>query len=67
MYLVDTQIGVRTVGERDGTGGAGELFHGEKVVEVAEAKTAGVSGGDGYAEETHGTEFRPEVLFVREG
>ena len=60
-YLVDAEVRVRAVGERDGARGARELLHRERVVEVPEREPA-VLRLDGDPEEAHVSEFLPEVL-----
>ncbi len=57
--LVDAEIGMRAVGEADGARDAADLFHGDDVLEVAEAEAA-VFLGHGHAEQAHFPEFGPE-------
>src|SRR3954454_10841635 len=58
--LVYAQVGMRAVGKPDGAGGARDLFHGNRVCEIAETGAAPALRHR-YAQQSLFTEGRPEV------
>ena len=61
LQLVNAQVGVRAVGEPDGSTGPGDLLHGDTVGQVAHTAAA-IFFRYGNAQQAHIAEFLPQVV-----
>ncbi len=59
--LVDAQVGMRAIGQRDRGRSTADFFHGDHVLKIAKAGTA-VFFGHCHAQQAKITEFAPEIV-----